>query len=64
MIFDQSDNTIMDLFILRDKKTCLNLCPVTESEVGEEDLVHFVLLGFAMRQHELFGGLSGRNLAY
>jgi hypothetical protein len=40
------------------------LRPVTEGDVGEEDLVHFVPLGFAMGGDELFRSLSGRNLSY
>lgn len=63
MILDQSDDTIVDLITLCDKKTWLHLRPATESEVGTEDLVHFVLLGHAMGQDEFFRGLSGRNLS-
>ena len=54
----------MDLVVLRDKKPSLDLGLVAEDEVGVKDLVHLLLLGLAMGEHQLLCGLRRGDLSY
>jgi len=61
---DQAEDAIVDLVVLRDKKPGLDLGPVAEGEVGVQDLVHLLLLGLAMGEHQLLCSLGRGDISH
>ena len=64
VLVDQAKDAIVDLVVLPDKKPSLDLGLVAEGEVGVKDLVHLLLLGLAMGEHQLLCGLRRGDLSY
>jgi hypothetical protein len=64
VLVDQVEDAVVDLIILRDEERGLDLRPVAEGEVGEEDLVHLLPLGLAMGEHQPLRGLTRGDLSY
>lgn len=64
VVVDQAEDAVVDLVVLRDKKSGLDLGPVAEGEVGVKHLVHLLLLELSMGEHQLLCGLRRGDLSY